>query len=132
MKKLIILLGILVAANVLAAQDSEQANERIESKRQEIKARLDLSDDQSEQLRELREKYRPEIQEIRTDETKTRNEKMRAVADLLDRKDADLQGILTQNQVAELTVMRKEMYTRRKLRREKMRNRMKHRRARKG
>ncbi|MEP1095152.1 MAG: hypothetical protein ABJG78_08580 [Cyclobacteriaceae bacterium] len=130
MKKLIIVLGILVAANVLIAQDSEWLEERIESRRQAINDRLDLTDEQFEQLKELREKYRPEIQSIRTDESKTRSEKMRAVADLVDEKNSDLTGILSQNQMAELTVLRKEMQAKRKLHREKMRrNRMKQRRS---
>jgi len=131
MKKLIIVLGILVAVNVLVAQDNQQTNERFESKRHAIKARLDLTDEQSEQLSDLREKYRPEIQNIRTDESKTRSEKMRAMADLVDQKDAELQGVLTQNQVAKLAVVRKKMHARRKLHREQMRNRMKQRRSQK-
>lgn len=128
MKKLIIALGILVAANVLVAQGTE-TNEKIQKKREEIKTRLNLTDEQAEQLKALREKFRPELRSIREDETKSRSEKLRAVADLIDQKDLDLQGILNQNQIAELSVIRNEMQERRQERREKMRSRMQQRRS---
>ena len=130
MRRLLIVLGILVAANVLVAQDTK-TNERIQDRQEEIKTRLNLSDEQSEQLKALREKYRPELKSIRDDDTKSRSEKLRAVADLMDQKDADLQGILNQNQIAELSVIRKEMRQHRLGRRERMRDRMKQRRSRK-
>lgn len=119
-----------MAANVLVAQDRE-VNERIKKKRDEIKTRLELTDDQTEQLKALREKYRPELKSIREDESKTRSEKLRAVADIVDQKDEDLKGILNQNQMAELSLIRKEIHLNRKERRERMRDRMRHRRARK-
>ncbi len=130
MRKLIIMLGILVAANVLVAQDT-QVDERVKNKKEEIKARLELTDEQAEQLKALREKYKPELKSIREDDTKSRSEKLRAVADLIDQKDADLQGILSQNQIAELSIIRNEMKVRRQERRERMRERMKQRRSRK-
>lgn len=131
MKKLIIVLGILVAANVVVAQDSETTNERVETRKKEIKDRLELTDEQAGQLQELREKYRPEVQSIRSDESKTKSEKLRAVADLVDQKNTDLQGILSQNQIAELSVIRKEIHVKRKEHREQMRKRMNQRRSRK-
>lgn len=130
MKRLVIVLGILVAVNVLVAQEAE-TSEKFKDKREEIKTRLNLSDEQAKQLKELREKYKPELKSIREDESKSRSEKMRIAADLMDQKDIDLQKILTQKQIAELSVIRNEIQLKKQERRERMRDRMKQRRSRK-
>ncbi len=119
-----------MAANVLVAQETE-TSEKLKDKREEIKSRLNLTDEQAEQLIELREKYKPELKSIRDDDSKSKSEKLRAVADLIDQKDADLKEILTENQIAELSTIRGEIREKRRDHRERMRDRMKQRRSRK-
>lgn len=124
MKKFIILLGILVAANVLVAQERGRGEDR----REELKQLLDLSDEQASQLEAVHQKYKPEFQNIKQDESITRSDKMRAAADLMDQREADVQSILTQDQFEKLTLIKQVRSSDRKRHRERMRQRMKHRR----
>ena len=124
MKKLIVMLGVIVAAHIVTAQDTnESSKNRKEVKIEELKTRLDLTDEQVAQIKELREKYRPEIEAIKNDETKSRSDKMRATADIIDSREADMTQILNEQQMMEMKVVRQEMQTQRKARKERMRDR---------
>ena len=124
MKKLIVMLGVIVAAHIVTAQDAnESSKNRKEVKIEELKTRLDLTDEQVAQIKELREKYRPEIEAIKNDETKSRSDKMRATADIIDSREADMTQILNEQQMMEMKVIRQEMQTQRKARKERMRDR---------
>ena len=122
MKKLIIVLGILVAVNVLVAQEIEQEQEK--SKIQEFKTRLNLTDTQADQLMDLREKYMPEMKSLRSDESKTRSEKMRAAADIIEQRESEMKKILSESQLKELSILKKERRAHMRDRREKMKERM--------
>ncbi len=115
MKKTILILGMLVAFNMLMAQNGkgQRARVRIE----EYKERLNLSDEQTEQLKDLKSKYRPQFKAIREDESKSKSDKMRASADLMDERETELDAILDDKQMAELKVIRQEMRDKAKERR---------------
>lgn len=116
MKKLILVLGILVAANILVAQDRERAPRKAEIKIEEYKERLNLTNDQETQWEEVRAKYRPEFKAIKQDESKSRSEKMRAAADVEEQKEADLAEILSEDQLQELAVIKSEIRQKRRKR----------------
>ena len=124
MKKFTLIIGILVAANVLNAQGrKEKAREKVEIKIAEHKERLNLTEDQVGDLKKLREEMKPQLEEIRKDESLSRSDKMRAHADLLDERDAELEKILDEDQLAELDEIRKEVQKQREERMEKRRER---------
>ena len=124
MKKFTLIIGILVAANVLNAQGrKEKVREKVEIKIAEHKERLNLTEDQVGDLKKLREEMKPQLEEIRKDESLSRSDKMRAHADLLDERDAELEKILDEDQLAELDEIRKEVQKQREERMEKRRER---------
>ncbi|MEQ9404833.1 MAG: hypothetical protein RIM99_14675 [Cyclobacteriaceae bacterium] len=106
MKKVILLLGVLVAANILAAQDTLTVKE---ARGKNFKSRLGLTSEQEEQLKELRGKLRPELKSIREDDSKSRSEKLRALADVQEVKEKELSTILSGTQMAELKSIRSEV-----------------------
>lgn len=109
--------------NILVAQTREEARAKAEVKIEEYKERLNLSEEQVQQVKDLRTKYRPEFQSIRDDESKTKSDKMRARADLMDEREAELEEILDDEQMAELKVIRSEMRENAKARKENRRGR---------
>ncbi|MEM6829591.1 MAG: hypothetical protein AAF551_03685, partial [Bacteroidota bacterium] len=72
---------------------------------------------QVQQLKDLKAKYKPEFETIRKDESKSKSDKMRARADLMDEREVELEAILDDQQLAELKVIRKEMKEKREERR---------------
>ena len=120
MKKITLIIGILVAANLLYGQHhKEQRRERAEVKIEAYKQRLNLTENQLAELKDLREAMRPELEKLRRDPALSRPDKMRAHADLLDERMARLDQILNAEQLAELEVIRKEVMEKRAERREK-------------
>lgn len=125
MKKLTLIIGIMVASNVLLAQDPETGKGPKGNKEAIIekhKERLELSDEQVEQLRDLRESLKPEFESLKNNETLSRPDKMRAHADLIEKREAEVAKILTDSQLEELEKIKEENKEKRKGRRgEKMR-----------
>lgn len=119
MKKVSLLIGILMAGSILFAQDKKQGKPRAEIKFEDYKERLELTDDQVEDWKDLREKYKPELKSIRSDETKSKADKMRAAADIVELQQEELANILSENQFAELQIIREEVKQNRKNRRSK-------------
>lgn len=120
MKKLLIIVGVLVAFNIVSAQEPTR-KERIQSEIEAYKERLQLSDVQVAQLKEMHKKYRPEMKAIRDDESKSRSDKMRAAADIMEKKEDEIATILSNEQMAEWNVIRKEISSKRIARRENRR-----------
>lgn len=109
MKKLLILVGVLVAINCVSAQEGMHERRAHAQKRIEVyKERLQLSDAQIESLQSLKEKHRPEMQQIREDESISRSDKMRATADLIDQHEKEMASILTDQQLEEWEVIKKK------------------------
>lgn len=124
MKKLALIIGLVVAANILFAQGKrEMMRERAEIKIEEYKERLNLTDDQVEELKKVREEMKPEFEALRKDESKSRSDKMRAHADLIDKREARVSEILSEEQMAELKVIQKENKQKRMEMREKRKER---------
>ena len=122
MKKVTLIIGILLAANILFAQGrKEEMRERAKAQIEEYRERLELSDEQIADIKEIREKYKPEMQEIRKDETKSRSEKMRAAADVVEKQEADMAEILTPEQQEEWKEIKVEIKEKREERRERKR-----------
>lgn len=110
MKKLALIIGLMVAVNVLFSQERrEEMRDRMEMKIEEYKDRLNLTNDQVTDLKKVRESMKPELEALRADESKSRSDKMRAHADLIDKREAEVAKILNKEQLAELEVIKKEM-----------------------
>ena len=125
-KKIALVLGILVATNILVAQDGrEQRKEKIQERIEEYKERLGLSDLQIEKIKEVRAKYKPDMEEIRQNEATSRAEKMRASADVIEKMEADLSGVLTAEQQEEWKAIKAEIREKKEQRRERARERKK-------
>ncbi len=109
MKKFALIIGLIVAANILFAQGKkEMMREKAELKIEEYKERLNLTDNQVDELKKVREEMKPEFEALRKDESKSRSDKMRAHADLIDKREAKVAEILTEDQFAELKVIQEE------------------------
>ncbi|WP_420316277.1 hypothetical protein [Ekhidna sp.] len=122
MRKLILIIGLLVAGNILLAQDKEdQIRRKREAKIEEFKERLELSDEQIADLKQLREATKPKLDEIREDESKSRSDKMRAHADIIEQNEKEIAQILDEQQLQELEEIKGEIREKRKMRREKRR-----------
>ncbi len=110
MKKITLLIGLLVAVNILFAQDRRgSAKEKAKIKIEEYKSRLELTEDQLADLKKLREEAKPELEAIRKDESKSRSEKMRARAEIMENQENEVASILNEEQLAELEVIKKEV-----------------------
>lgn len=130
MQKLTLIIGLLVAANILFAQGKrEQIREKAVVKIEEYKERLNLSDKQVNDLKDLREEMKPEFEALKKDESKSRSDKMRLHADLIDKREARVEEILTDDQFAELQIIKKEVKQKRIDVREKRKERKKDRRG---
>ena len=81
----------------------------MEIKLEDYKERLNLTEDQVSDLKKVRESMKPELEALRADESKSRSDKMRAHADLIDKREAEVAKILNKEQLAELEVIKKEM-----------------------
>ena len=124
MKKITLLIGLLVAVNILFAQDRREAmKEKAKVKIEEYKERLELTDNQVADLKKLREEAKPELEAIRKDESKSRSEKMRARADIMENQEKEISNILNEDQLAELEVIRKEVRANMEKRRERRKER---------
>ena len=113
MQKVILLIGLFLFGSVAFAQ-SETKKGRAENKIEKYKERLQLSDNQVSNLKEMREKYRSQLKEIRSDKSKNKADKMRATADVMDLRQEELATILSENQFTELQIIREEVKIKRK------------------
>ena len=124
MKKFTLIVGILVAANILYAQGNQgRMRERAQVKIEEHKQRLNLTEAQIADLKQLKEEMKPQLEKIREDASLSKSDKMRAHADLLDERSAEVEKILNDEQLAELEVIKKEVHEQRKERMEKRKDR---------
>lgn len=127
MKKLLLIIGILIAANVLLAQEEKSTGDKAENFKEKLKNRLELTADQESQLKELRKKYGSELKSIRTDEEKLKSEKLYAAAAMMEKKESELASILSAKQLSELRTIKKEVRQKRINRRERtMKRRSRH------
>lgn len=124
MKKLTLIIGLLTAASILVAQEKRDAiRGKAEVKIEEYKERLNLTENQIDELKKMREGLKPELDAIREDEAKSRSEKMRAHADLIEKQEKEVTKILDDEQLSELEVIKKEIREKRSERREKRKER---------
>lgn len=125
MRRLFIILGLLVAGQIVWAQDGEKVRERAKVKIEEYKERLELTEAQIAEIKSLREKYAPEVQAIREDESTSKGDKMRAMADIVDQREAEMEAILSEQQMTELKAIQAEVKENMQERRERRRERRK-------
>lgn len=118
MKKLLLLIGVLTAGNILYAQHAITYEERVVKSKERIRERLDLGAEQELQLKEWQGKYAPDLKAIRRDTEKSRSEKLYAMAAIQAKREQELALILSEKQLEELQLMKKEV-RRRKFQRRK-------------
>jgi len=124
MKKITLILGILVAANVLIAQNKRaEIRERGKVKIEEYKDRLNLTEAQVADLQQLREDMKPDFEALKMNESLSRPDKMRAHAELIEERQAEVEKILDDEQLAEWEEIRKEVKEKRGERRERRQDR---------
>ena len=128
MKKLVLIIGLLAAVNISFGQerpDGPPPHERGMIKFEEYKDRLNLSDDQIDDLKSLKKKYHPEMEKIRTDEAMSRSDKMRAAADVMEKQEAEVAKILSEEQLTEWKAIHEEVKSKRMEERGKRKERRK-------
>ncbi|SDM22009.1 hypothetical protein SAMN05421823_111141 [Catalinimonas alkaloidigena] len=82
----------------------------------ELKAELNLSDEQVTQLKEVHQKFQPQFQALRQDASMSRQAKMEKMKVLRDQEEAQIKALLTDEQYATYT---EKMAERRAERRER-------------
>lgn len=120
MKKLTLILGLILAAGILFAQQEGQKprKQQREMNIEQLRERLNLSDEQFASLQAIHQEMQPKMQALRQDDSKSKAEKMRAQADLIEEREQKVAAILNQQQLTELRAMQAE-------RREQVRERRK-------
>lgn len=118
MKKLLLFLGIMIATNVIMAQ-GRPSKEQVQVKLEEYKDRLNLTDDQVAEWKEIRKKYQPQLKDIRSDESLKKSDKKKAAADVIAKIDGEVMAMLNEDQQAEYKVIRSEIKANAKKRRRK-------------
>lgn len=98
---------MMVSVMQLSAQE-RPIREKTRAKVEEYKQRLNLTDEQSEQMKTIRAKYQPELEQIRKSE-QTRGDKLRAAAEVADQMDAEVEKVLTPAQMDEWKKIKKEV-----------------------
>ena len=110
MRKLSLIIGLIAAVNILFAQEGrEMAREKAEVRFEEYKDRLNLTDEQLADLKQVKEDMRPEMEALKNDESLSRSDKMRAHADLIEKREAEVAEILDDEQLAELAIIKEEV-----------------------
>jgi len=107
MKKLILLLGIVVAGYAVTAQQPQHGMDKSE-KIEVLKEKLDLSDEQVDQMKALRKMHMEAMKAVKDDQSLSRADKIRKMADAVEAHDEKLSEILTEEQMAELKSMREQ------------------------
>lgn len=98
---------MMVSVMQMSAQE-RPIREKTRTKVEEYKQRLNLTDEQSEQMKTIRAKYQPELEQIRKSE-QTRGDKLRAAAEVADQMDAEVEKVLTPAQMDEWKKIKKEV-----------------------
>ena len=80
---------------------------------EELKKELSLTDEQIESWKALQEKFRPQMQEIRQDDTLEWEEKREKVRTLMAERQEEVKAMLTEEQLAKLEEIRAENAPRR-------------------
>lgn len=123
MKRLTLVIGLILAAGILFAQEGKpERKQRREVRIEAYKDRLQLTDEQIASLKEVREEIKPKMKALRETGADSRAEMMRAQADLIEQHEAQVAAILSEDQLAELKVIQEERKTERK---DRMRKRKK-------
>ncbi len=116
----------MTAAGILFAQDKREARrEKAKVKIEAYKERLNLSENQLTELKEMREALRPELEALQQDESKSRSERMHERADIIERQEAGVAEILNDEQEAELKAIQREVRENARERRKRKRERRK-------
>ncbi|MEQ8904794.1 hypothetical protein [Ekhidna sp.] len=124
MRKIALIIGLLVAGTIVLAQDKrEELREKREIKIEEYRERLELSDAQISDLKKLRVDAKPQLDEIRNDTSKSRSDKMRALAAIMEKQEKEVAEILNDEQLTELEAIKKEVRENQEVRREKRKER---------
>lgn len=126
MRKLALIIGLLVAGNMLFAQDQKADDkEKPPVKIEEYKERLKLTETQLADLKQMRESLKPELEAIRKDEAKSRSERMEARATIMKKQEARVAEILDDKQEAELKEIHREIRDKVRKKRQRQRERRK-------
>ena len=124
MRKIALIIGLLVAGTIVLAQDKrEELREKREIKIEEYRERLELSDAQISDLKKLRVDAKPQLDEIRNDTSKSKSDKMRALAAIMEKQEKEVAEILNDEQLTELEAIKKEVRENQEVRREKRKER---------
>lgn len=111
MKKVAMALSLMLTLHLAAtAQTSttrEQATEQIEA----YKTRLNLTEEQTTQMKTILTKYRPEYQTIRKDTSKSQSEKLQAAEEVSKKQNEEVAAVLTEEQYTEWKKIQSEVVT---------------------
>ena len=106
---MILMMGVVAAANVLVAQPSEQERkERAQAKMEEYKEQLQLSDEQVEALKTIRQEHKKALHDIRENEDLDKPDKLRAHADELEAREEKVKEVLSEEQYAQWVEIREQ------------------------
>ena len=120
MKKFTLILSMLAITSILAAQEPQgqrkgPKGDKAEMRMERLQEHLELTDDQVADLKKLREDMKPQFEEIKNDESLGRPERMRAHADLIEKKEMKMAKILSEDQLVKLDELKEKRKERQKM-----------------
>lgn len=131
MKKLFILLGIfLMMLTSISAQEKTNNNKKQinDEYKQDLKKELDLTEDQKSKMKSIHEKYKVEMNQLKTNDHITRGEFKKQMSSLNESRKTEIDAVLTaeqKNKMKELKVkQQEEMKLKSEERFEKMSNKL--------
>ena len=97
MKKHLALMAFIMAAAVVSAQEKGRGDHRRDMS-EKMKTELSLTDDQYERIKAIDKAYRAQFHDLRSDSTKSKESKMKAMHSLGDVRKKEVEGVLTEDQ----------------------------------
>lgn len=111
MKRIFLLtMTVLLSVGIMVAQapQKKQHHPKGGDKLEQLKSDLNLSDDQVEQLKDVFEKYKPKMHEVKANESYSDDERREAMKELHAARKEEVKGILTEEQFEKFLAMREQ------------------------
>ena len=101
--------GVLTEAQYIKLQNAkaEKKEGKKKKKADDLKAELDLTDKQSQELQAIKDKYQPQIRAVKGNESLTEDQRKVEIKELKDQKKKEVEGILTKDQLIKMKSLKK-------------------------
>lgn len=110
-KIILIILSFIFLSNIISFSQDQRPFQRGD-RLTELKTRLNLTDEQSEKVKEIFGKFQDEMQEVRNNSDLSREERMAKIREITDKMDIEIEKVLTDEQKTEYAKFKEERLNR--------------------